>query len=468
MAYVTFAERTTGESHIRVGRPCQDYCLCINDEINNAVIFAVADGHGSRKHFRSEVGSRFACEIAVQLVTAFIKDHPDEIPDAEMVDDLKASIVDAWKRKVIDDANNNIWTIEELEEQEALLSNEQYNMLLNGKGLLVPYGSTLIVGFYTSAYYCGMQLGDGGFVQVMQDGSYIWPIPESKLNVGSYTASLCMQNPLPEFRHYISEDQPFALLAYSDGIEKAFPPHSVELAEYLYRILQVARSKKINFRDGIRFGIEKLALNGSVRDDVSIAGIVDLEHDNPNPRMTEEQKNQLEEKIDCLLKECEDTIAYYEDKLKQLDREASSIAKSIEEIHSIIQGKKEQFEELLNQKDELSREWKVHFAVNSTNDKIETNNGQHLLTVEQKLDTIKKEKMIQLNSAEHKNKNISETDKSRSDDEMNLKSAEIEFDENRKVNDLNIQTGNESEHDPKGENISAKKKTFITKIWKNI
>ena len=50
-----------GDSHIRKGIVCQDSSgTVVTDKFAIAV---VADGHGSAKHFRSDVGSRIAVKI---------------------------------------------------------------------------------------------------------------------------------------------------------------------------------------------------------------------------------------------------------------------------------------------------------------------------------------------------------------------------------------------------------------------
>ena len=354
MAWILFAERTPGGSHIQAGLPCQDYSLCSLSEVNDTAVFAVADGHGSRKHFRSDRGSRFACEVAIQQVESFLaQNDPSAIPDDDTLLSLKRSIIQAWRSRVIDDVSTDIWTIEELDEQRSLLSEERYNLLLNGESSLIPYGSTIVIGFRTAFYWCGMQLGDGGFVKVIQDGSYIWPIPESDMSIGNYTSSLCMKDPLPEFRHYVGTDSPVALIVYSEGIEISFPAHSMELASYLHRILCVVFSRDPNFKKGIQFGIQRIATSGRIRYDVSIAGIADLSLSNPEPQITEEQKGAIKARLDLLLQECENTIVYYQQRIKELENDYGDMSSLIGEIRAVLQEKEEQRQVLMNEIDRL-------------------------------------------------------------------------------------------------------------------
>lgn len=59
-----------GDSHIRKGIVCQDSSgTVVTDKFAIAV---VADGHGSAKHFRSDVGSRIAVKITTKLLKNYM------------------------------------------------------------------------------------------------------------------------------------------------------------------------------------------------------------------------------------------------------------------------------------------------------------------------------------------------------------------------------------------------------------
>ena len=63
-----------GDSHIRKGIVCQDSSgTVVTDKFAIAV---VADGHGSAKHFRSDVGSRIAVKITTKLLKNYMN-RPD-------------------------------------------------------------------------------------------------------------------------------------------------------------------------------------------------------------------------------------------------------------------------------------------------------------------------------------------------------------------------------------------------------
>ncbi len=70
--YSGFSSSVTGASHIARNLICQDCsAYSINDEYAVAV---VADGHGSKKHFRSDIGSKIAVESTIKVIARFYSD----------------------------------------------------------------------------------------------------------------------------------------------------------------------------------------------------------------------------------------------------------------------------------------------------------------------------------------------------------------------------------------------------------
>ena len=67
-----FSHSVKGASHEASGLVCQDssaHFVC-----ENYAVAVVADGHGSKKHFRSNMGSQFAVEATLDTVANFYKD----------------------------------------------------------------------------------------------------------------------------------------------------------------------------------------------------------------------------------------------------------------------------------------------------------------------------------------------------------------------------------------------------------
>ncbi|MFM7674647.1 MAG: protein phosphatase 2C domain-containing protein, partial [Synechococcus sp.] len=59
-----------GSSHRRRGTPCQDASIGVTLRAADGVpvtLMAVADGHGGQRYWLSDVGSRLACQVAIDL-----------------------------------------------------------------------------------------------------------------------------------------------------------------------------------------------------------------------------------------------------------------------------------------------------------------------------------------------------------------------------------------------------------------
>ena len=60
--------RKKGRGHVDTGKVCQDYCLA--KEVNGKfTIIVVADGHGGAAYIKSDIGSKFACEVLLEIVS---------------------------------------------------------------------------------------------------------------------------------------------------------------------------------------------------------------------------------------------------------------------------------------------------------------------------------------------------------------------------------------------------------------
>ena len=196
MRWQLFHLTAMGGAHRQRQLPCQDCALSAQGE--GTRIIMVADGHGSRRHFRSERGAAFACEVAMAELQQLLDTLPEGgIPSEEDFTALKERILAAWQTRVLQDAAAEPWSDAELAEAEARMTAEDFAQLLQGEQTLIPYGSTLVAAFATDTFWAGIQIGDGMLVTVDDQGRYLWPMPESRVNEGNRTASLCMRSRCP-------------------------------------------------------------------------------------------------------------------------------------------------------------------------------------------------------------------------------------------------------------------------------
>src|SRR5580692_6278943 len=136
-----FFTSAIGADHVRARMPNQDDVLTNRLQRHgrsSLPVFAVADGHGHIRHFRSDRGSRFAvtaaCSVARQWAAGLAE---KENPTAAAASQLVSDIVARWRQLVAEDlANNPITDFERV-------------AVVPGDPPEIPYGSTLLIGVLT-------------------------------------------------------------------------------------------------------------------------------------------------------------------------------------------------------------------------------------------------------------------------------------------------------------------------------
>ena len=154
-----------GGSHWDKDLPCEDASLFFTGD--GWVMAAVADGHGSMKHFRSGTGADMACQAARDALLAL---GPEESPQA-----LAQEILARWRDMVQHHLADNPWTEEELAVQRTLLDSQAYLSLTGGQSAAMAYGTTLVCAAVTDKCWTALQIGDGGLALLDAVGSWSCP-----------------------------------------------------------------------------------------------------------------------------------------------------------------------------------------------------------------------------------------------------------------------------------------------------
>lgn len=329
MRWHLFHQTALGGSHQSVGLPCQD--SAVSEDMGWARILVVADGHGSRRHFRSERGSRFACMAALNEIRTLLEGlptgSPPSSPDLNL---LKLRILDRWQRKVLEDAAAEPWTDEELADAATRMNEDEILRLKNGSMPYVPYGSTLIAGFATDDFWVGLQIGDGFLVTMDEKGNYLWPMPESQVNEGNRTASLCMSAPMQEFRHCLGTNPITGLTVCTDGIEKAFPPMGEKVTSFLHWLWLAAREEPEKAQNRLKSYAERMATRSAVKDDVGIAVMADTEAADVPPHPTKQQIDRELHQVAAQIEELQNVIDYT--RRQMMDAHSSDEAEQLQRI----------------------------------------------------------------------------------------------------------------------------------------
>lgn len=278
--YFAFSATEVGYNHIKISKVCEDASEFYDDEKMH--ICVVADGHGSDNYPRTEYGSKYAVDAAIECVIDFVNtaDPKDVLKDNDnnycMLNQLAKSILKVWYQSVEENFNKRPFS-----EEELLLVSEKYKRKYisdneEERHIEKAYGCTLILFAVTEEYSFGLQIGDGKCVYIDSNGEFSEPIPwdeNCQLNV---TTSICDSDAIDEFRYFVTEKKPTAVFIGSDGIDDSYA--SKEELYALYRSIL-----KIFIENGVEVGkseikeyLPVLTKKGS-GDDVSVALIIDLQ-----------------------------------------------------------------------------------------------------------------------------------------------------------------------------------------------
>ncbi|HXS66607.1 MAG TPA: protein phosphatase 2C domain-containing protein [Streptosporangiaceae bacterium] len=214
--WATYVASAIGADHQRARTKNQDAVTARRFEFRSApgmVAFAVADGHGHSRHFRSARGSKMAVTAAMASAKDWARTVPEgsHIP-SERATELVLDLVARWRDMVAADLAGDP------------ITGDQRAALLPGDPPEIPYGSTLLVGMLRTDVAVLAQIGDGEMVMVLPDGRHLIPIPTDSRLDGTQTTSLCQPDAESAFRVALVnllKTPVFAVLATTDGYGNA-------------------------------------------------------------------------------------------------------------------------------------------------------------------------------------------------------------------------------------------------------
>ncbi|MFC4032826.1 protein phosphatase 2C domain-containing protein [Streptomyces polygonati] len=197
----------------------------------DGVLLVVADGHGSKAHYRSDLGSRWAVEAFIACAEVLAQDVARRGGDEShwpavlaAARGLPQQIVHHWRHRVaMFEANSpadGTWP------------------RARGAGLdTIPYGSTLVGAIVVGRLLLCWKLGDGDIVLVDETGEPFVPLYDGP-ELGDEADSLCQAEAWRQMRiHWqrLPADRHTAVLISTDGLSKSFTDHSgfVSFAEGL-------------------------------------------------------------------------------------------------------------------------------------------------------------------------------------------------------------------------------------------
>lgn len=223
-----------GSSHIRGGLPNQDDInwYPVNSD-NLPKMLAIADGHGSKKSFRSHKGSEFAVKTAIDTCREFV----DSLETGTNVSQIKEmafeqlprEILRRWKAAVNEDIDHHPFS----EDEQSMV----------GENLNQAYGATLLTVIVSEGFIVYVQIGDGDILTVEETGQVNRPIPPDERLIANETTSLCTPHAWKDFRvrfQKILDTPPELIMLSTDGYANSFKDEAsfVKVAADIHQMMQ--------------------------------------------------------------------------------------------------------------------------------------------------------------------------------------------------------------------------------------
>jgi serine/threonine protein phosphatase PrpC len=224
------AESRRGASHVRSGLPNQDsFRIWSAEDGSGDCMIAVADGHGSALHFRSDVGSRMAAEVSVRLLRELREEfRKTRDPEARRlaVERLPEELVTSWRAAIKGHLSDHPLTQDDYELVTSKSRDDsEKDLELLKQNELLPYGSTVLAALLTASYLLFVQLGDGDILGVTANGRTWRAIEHDSRLVANQTSSLCQPSAAADCRFRLITEPgqfPALVLLSTDGYANSF------------------------------------------------------------------------------------------------------------------------------------------------------------------------------------------------------------------------------------------------------
>ncbi|EFL28261.1 conserved hypothetical protein [Streptomyces himastatinicus ATCC 53653] len=192
------------------------------------LVLAVADGHGSARHARSDVGARRAVDLFAAHAREFaaftnvdglggtrslswLMNYARDVMPRRLVSEWQRNVLGHWQRQYeLDEGSSGAVTAPPTDGQKLLL-----------------YGATLIGAVLTPRLFAAWQLGDGELTVIEHDSRVEQPLAPAEAEIGDETESLCSHEAWRLVRMHwapiVERDRMPRLIALStDGLSKSF------------------------------------------------------------------------------------------------------------------------------------------------------------------------------------------------------------------------------------------------------
>jgi hypothetical protein len=229
LRWTALSASVQGASHEKRGQGNQDAVRLKNPSgVEDVLLLAVADGHGSTRSFRSARGAAMAAECALRELRDFVRRLGPDAPLSRVRNQAKTrwprALVAAWKSAVR--AELAAFPFSQL---DFAAFPEPPPVVKPGEDLPISaylaYGATLLTVAITRRYILYSQLGDGDILTVQADGVVSRPLPRRHEFMANQTMSLCSRHAPGEFQIRVDALRgrvPALIMLSTDGYANCF------------------------------------------------------------------------------------------------------------------------------------------------------------------------------------------------------------------------------------------------------
>ena len=281
MKFNMFAASIHGKKYFERGLPCQDNSSTL--EFDNVQAIAVADGHGGKDYFRSDIGAKLAVEVAFEQIKIFCNELTATERFAESgIKNFELRLWEEWRKAVIKNWKEN--PVRDDEPRWQTVSDKyKARFTSDEKYIPVAYGTTLICAVSIGSQVLVVQIGDGSCIMLQRNGEFKAPVPPDNENFANVTTSLCDDDAFKKFRHVVlnCEDDsplsPVAIFLSTDGLDDCYPIYENEKHLYKFYGVIVDSMKDSGFeatQTELRGELLPYMTNRGSNDDISLAYFV--------------------------------------------------------------------------------------------------------------------------------------------------------------------------------------------------
>lgn len=356
----TFHKTVRGYSHVKRDIPCEDSSASYSDDELGFQIICVCDGHGESACLRSSFGSRALADVTVNC----LKEYAASIAEEEdyrvsnrndvllkrsqdmIIRRLTDIILSRWYQEIFKDLDENPLTEEELNHAGRYQAYYQA-----GERLEHVYGTTMIAALCMDDLLILLQQGDGRCDVFYEDGSVDQPIPWDDRCFENVTTSMCDEDAGISIRHFIIDLRERPVIACymgSDGVEDSYI--DMEGTHSFYRSLscKIAEDGTDTLDEYLEGFLPGFSENGS-GDDVSVAGIVDLE---AIKYMAEKFKIMNEQYY------IDSNSAIYRTKLQSMERKHNFLSRKLAEAENKVRESRNAYQQIQERYDAVAKKLK--------------------------------------------------------------------------------------------------------------